>query len=982
MYCEFYGLKEKPFNITPDPRFLYRGEKHSQALADLEYGIEGGAGFILITGGIGTGKTTLIRHILNNNAASRDMAVIFNTNVSAIQLLEMILNEFELKPSPGDKAKSLDSLYTSLIRSCARGRKPLLIIDEAQNLNADAFEEVRMLSNLQTDSEILLQIILVGQTELKDKLQGPAFAQLNQRIAVNCHLTELSEKETGEYITMRLKKAGAEQTLFSPEAVDIIFTVSRGVPRIINMLCDTVLLYGFVDKLKVIGGDVVNRVINDRGRTGILFGRDVKEMRGTGFQQSPAAQRQIHNLEDKISALEKHFMDYLATPEPRLADLGKKVDDREDSFQNSEEKLGEREELYRASIENMLDCFGIYSAIRGSSDKIVDFRINFVNESACRDSRKTKAEQIGNRLCEVLPYHREAGLFDAYCHLVETGKPLSKEYLVYEDVYNQNRISRVLDIRAAKLGDGFVASWRDITDQRQAEEVLRESEERYRAQFENASDGIFVIDREGKVIDVNESFAKMHGYTVEELLELGVDRLNTPEAAEHVVEKIHKVFDNGEHLRFEVEHYHKNGQVFPLQVAANPIVIKGDRFVVVFHRDITEQKTEEEEKNRLEAQLRQAQKMEAIAALAGGIAHEFNNALTGINGNIQLLEMDFPDNKSVKKYTREMMPASRRMAHLTNQLLAYARGGKYQAKPTSLNNLVEDTLPIIKPSIDPAIQVETDLQRDIFDVKADPAQMQMALSAVLNNSAEATAEKPRILIRTSNETVDEDFAKSHLGIKTGQYACLTVEDNGRGMDKGALSKIFVPFFTTKFMGRGLGMAAVYGIVKNHDGWISVNSDLGKWTVVRIYMPAMEVVKEIKKEIAAKPKLGITSGEGTILIIEDEETVMNITRTLLVRSGYHILEAKTGKEAIQIAKTFDGKIDLALLDIKLPDTSGDEVYPVLMEARPNLKVIVCSGYSVETAQTILDAGAQGFIQKPFSIQVLSKNLKEVLDGKQS
>ena len=981
MYHEFYGLKEKPFNVTPDPRFLYRSEKHNRALAYLESGIEEEAGFILLTGEIGTGKTTLIRHILNNIAASRNIAMIFNTNVSAVQLLELILQEFELKPIPGDKAKNLDTLYTSLIRSYARGRKPLLIIDEAQNLNTDALEEVRMLSNLQTDDKVLLQIMLVGQPELKDKLHDPALAQLNQRITVNYHLAELSEKETREYIAMRLEKAGGEQTLFSPEAVDTIFKVSQGVPRIINMLCDTALFYGSADELKVIDVEVVNQVINDRGGMGLLSGRDVKGIGGDRFQQGQADQRQILILEEKLRALEKHFIDSQATTEARLVSLEKRLGDREESLQKSEEKLRESEERFRTSIENMLDCFGIYSAIRDNSDKIVDFRIEYVNESACQNNGMTKEEQIGNRLCELLPFHRETGLFDEYCQLVETGKPLLKESLVYEDVYDQDSISNAFDIRAVKLGDGFAASWRDITDRKQTEEVLRESEERYRAQFETASDGIFVIDRQGKIIDVNESFARMHGYTVEELLELGLDQLDTPETTKHIPEKMHRILDNGEHLQFEVEHYHKNGHVFHLQVVANPIVIKGTRLVMAFHRDMTERKKAEEEKNRLEAQLQQVQKMEAIATLAGGIAHEFNNALTSIVGNIQLLEMDFADNKRVKKYIEAMMPSSHRMVNLTSQLLAYARGGKYQAKAISLSNFVEDTLPIIKPSFDPSIQVETDLPRDIFSVKADPAQMQMVLSAILSNSSEALEGEGCIRVITSNKEIDATFAKNHPELNPGNYVCLTVEDDGKGMDAETLNKIFDPFYTTKFMGRGLGMAAVYGIIRNHDGWISVDSERDKGTVVRIYLPAIEVEKKVKKEIITEPKLDIAEGEGTVLIIEDEEMVVNVSRAALVELGYRVLEAKTGKEAIEIAETFDGQIDLALLDIKLPDIWGDMVYPLIMKARPNLKVIVCSGYSIGgPAQTILDAGAQDFIQKPFSIQALSKKLKKVLEGK--
>ncbi|MFH1953590.1 MAG: response regulator, partial [Pseudomonadota bacterium] len=194
------------------------------------------------------------------------------------------------------------------------------------------------------------------------------------------------------------------------------------------------------------------------------------------------------------------------------------------------------------------------------------------------------------------------------------------------------------------------------------------------------------------------------------------------------------------------------------------------------------------------------------------------------------------------------------------------------------------------------------------------------------------------------------------------------------------NRIFEPFFTTHFMGRGLGMASVYGIVTNHCGAITVDSELDKGTVVRIYLPGIEVEKEVKKKVVLTPEVELPRGEGTVLVIEDEEPLVKLFREILEILGYRVLQARTGKEAVELAKTFDGQIDLALLDIKLPDMEGGRVYPLIMEARPDLKVIVCSGYSIDgPAQAILDAGAEGFIQKPFSIAPFAEKLKEVLEG---
>ena len=288
-----------------------------------------------------------------------------------------------------------------------------------------------------------------------------------------------------------------------------------------------------------------------------------------------------------------------------------------------------------------------------------------------------------------------------------------------------------------------------------------------------------------------------------------------------------------------------------------------------------------------------------------------------------------------------------------------------------LGDFVREALPILKHTLSPEIRVETDLPGGIHHAMADATQMQMVLSAVLTNAKDAMQGKGRIRITLRNDLLDESFVKHCPGLKPGPHVCLMVEDNGRGMDEETKNKVFEPFFTTKFEGRGMGMAAAYGIVRNHEGWISVESQLGKGTVVRTWLPAVEV--ETEKEKGSET----VTGTETVLVIEDEETILEITRAFLERLGYRVLEARTGKEGVEMARTHSGEIDLALLDIKLPDIPGDKVYPLIMKARPGMKVIVSSGYSIDgPAREILDAGADGFIKKPFSVKSLSEKLKEV------
>ena len=394
--------------------------------------------------------------------------------------------------------------------------------------------------------------------------------------------------------------------------------------------------------------------------------------------------------------------------------------------------------------------------------------------------------------------------------------------------------------------------------------------------------------------------------------------------------------------------------------------------------DITEHRKMEEE-------LLKAKKFESLGVLAGGMAHQFNNALTAITGHLGLLERDYPQDANIMDYAEVMKQSADRMAGLTSQLLAYAGGGKYNPRSMSLNEFISDTLPLIQHSLGPDIVLETDLSPDVPNVEMDFTQMQMLLSALLDNSREAIAPPGRIRISTGTMDLGQESERNHPALRPGTYVCLYIDDNGKGMDKETKERIFEPFFTTHFTGRGLGMASVYGIVTNHHGGIRVDSEPGKGTTVTIYLPALEAKREVavqlEERIVSAPAIEIPAGEGNILLIEDEGTFIGSVQTNIGETWLSVIEARTGKEAVELAKNFDGPMDLAILDMKLPDMNGNQVYPLIMKARPNLKVIVCSGYSLDgPAREILNAGAQAFIQKPFSVSTLADKLKEVLQGK--
>ncbi|MBU4524195.1 MAG: AAA family ATPase [Desulfomicrobium sp.] len=309
MYENFYGLRERPFTIVPNPGYLYMSEKHKLAFAHLKYGLGEGTGFVVLTGGIGTGKTTLIRYLLGRIEKAVDVALVFNTNVTGDELLRLIIREFEAGEPGSDKAANLAMLNEYLIERFSQGRHAIIIVDEAQNLSRDALEEVRLLSNLQGNSRPLLQVVLVGQPELRRKLADPTLTQLAQRITSTFHLSSLELDEAKAYICFRLAQAGGNPLLFTPEAMEAIHTFSAGVPRLINILCDAALVHGFADELPVIGPEVVQDVA--RQMSPMLHSNGTKTSADTepsaGMEVTPDLDERLSALERRLTVMEERF---------------------------------------------------------------------------------------------------------------------------------------------------------------------------------------------------------------------------------------------------------------------------------------------------------------------------------------------------------------------------------------------------------------------------------------------------------------------------------------------------------------------------------------------------------------------------------------------------------------------------------------------------------------------------------------------------
>ncbi|HUU41744.1 MAG TPA: response regulator [Desulfatiglandales bacterium] len=405
------------------------------------------------------------------------------------------------------------------------------------------------------------------------------------------------------------------------------------------------------------------------------------------------------------------------------------------------------------------------------------------------------------------------------------------------------------------------------------------------------------------------------------------------------------------------------------------VYIENARLYEELKQKLSERKQAEDEKKKLETQFQYAQKIEAIGTLASGIAHNFNNILMGIQGNVSmmLLNTDFAEKnyKRLRTIEKSVQIASR----LTSQLLGYAREGAYEIKPINLNQLlreISDTFAMTKKEI----RLYLDLDQDLFMVRGDQGQIKQVLLNLYVNAADAMPGGGELFIKTERVT-DEDIAGKGYDISHGEYVLLTVTDTGIGMDKHTMKRIFDPFFTTKGIGKGtgLGLASAYGIIKAHGGYIDFHSEMGHGTSFYIYLPKSEIKIPKIEEFPEK----ILKGRETILLVDDEDIIIEISQEMLEELGYKVLAARGGGEAIDIFKKSNNRIDIVILDMIMPDMGGGETYDQIKRINPDTKVLLSSGYSIDGQATeIMERGCDGFIQKPFSLEELSKALRGILD----
>jgi two-component system, cell cycle sensor histidine kinase and response regulator CckA len=512
----------------------------------------------------------------------------------------------------------------------------------------------------------------------------------------------------------------------------------------------------------------------------------------------------------------------------------------------------------------------------------------------------------------------------------------------------------------------------DITERKHMDESLRQTYAWQEALFEGSRDGILISDEKSHIMAANEAACKLTGYSKEELLRMQASELQE-EADISILENIHKRILSGEDIQGETKITTKAGCNIDVEFGHHRVLISGVPYIHSIVRDISSRK-------HLEAQLLQAQKMEAIGALAGGVAHDFNNLLSVIKGYTELLLDEFDQNDPRRKDLQQIEKAAHRAASLTSQLLAFSRKQILQPEILDLNASINDMSIMLRRLIGEHIELIINAQTNLGLINADPGQIQQIVLNLAVNARDAMPRGGKLIIETSDVEVEERYVKEHPLVQPGSYVMAAISDNGIGMDAETKARIFEPFFTTKEKGKGtgLGLSTVYGIVKQSNGFIWVYSEPGKGTTFKVYFPRMK--GKVSQIANARDSIVATMGTETVLLVEDEDSVRALAGRILCERGYNVLQAENGMEALKMAQELSGKIDLVVTDVVMPGISGAVLVARLESMRPGIKSLYISGYT-DTAivdHGILDSKV-AFLQKPFTIQNFAQKVREVINS---
>jgi len=539
----------------------------------------------------------------------------------------------------------------------------------------------------------------------------------------------------------------------------------------------------------------------------------------------------------------------------------------------------------------------------------------------------------------------------------------------YNDELFTKKLSLEYDLsRDKEQLEKYSLQLEDLVTERTKE--LNKSEQWHRSLFENATDGITVLDKNGIIVNVNEKACEMHGFSRDALVGAHIKLLEDNESKGKMAERMRQIIE-GESLVYESRHHKKDGTLVDLEISAKAITIGDELFIQSFYRDITERK-------KIQEHLLQSQKMESIGVLAGGIAHDFNNILTAILGHTEIIRRNSVLDVKSTNSLGVIEDASRRAGRMISKLLGFARKSKYEIVPLQLNDVVYDTIKLLERVIDKNIEMTVELDSHLPPIQGDTNQIEQIVMNLMVNARDAMQRGGRIVIKTAVMCVKQGMQDIPTYILPGEYVVLSVSDTGTGIPESILNKIFEPFFTTKERGKGtgLGLSMVYGAVKEHKGYITVQSEPGAGTTFTVYLPASRTAAP---ELAKEPVTSV-SGNETLLIVDDEDAILNAVREALTSHGYKVFAISDSPSALNIFRRIPQEIALVISDIAMPKMDGKELIKQIKGIKPEIKILAMSGHTKYIADKDGIREIDGFLKKPFESQYLLSVVRRILDAK--
>jgi PAS domain S-box len=624
------------------------------------------------------------------------------------------------------------------------------------------------------------------------------------------------------------------------------------------------------------------------------------------------------------------------------------------------------ERLLGSLFHHMAEGVALHEIVCDTAGKPINYRILAVNPQY-EGCTGLKPEQVVGKLATeaygtpVAPYLAEfsaVGLSGRASRLTVFFPPLARHF----------------EISIAPLGPGFFATiFLDVSEPKRHEEALRKSEERFRKVFDFAPDPLTISTPDGRLVRCNEAFCKTAGYAEAEFIGRNPTEVGLWIDPRQRQAMYTALAQKGEIVGLEAKLRRKDGKVAFMRISARRVEIGGETLFLTGGQDITQQRN-------LEQQVLHSQKLESLGVLAGGIAHDFNNLLTGILGNADLALAELSPVAPARESLEAIETAARRAAELCRQLLAYSGKGRFLVQPLDVMELVQEMGHLLSVSISKKVVLKYHFTKDLPAVEADATQIRQTIMNLILNASEAIGDRSGVIsVTTGLAHCDPEYLKTCFvadGIQPGDFVYVEVADTGHGMDKATQDRMFDPFFTTKFTGRGLGLAAVLGIVRGHKGALKVDSEVGRGTTFTLLFPAAQT--QAREITSSTPGARAWKGHGQVLVVDDEETVRTLTRRMLERVGFTVLTAQDGRQAVEIFQRVGAEVDLVILDLTMPHLDGEACFRELRLIKPTIKVILSSGYNEQDVVNLFAGkGLAGFIQKPYTNDELIAKVRDVL-----